>query len=48
MIRKKIDYVHANPVRKGLVATTREYVWSSFAAHHGLEAGGVQLDKVPR
>src|ERR1043166_519763 len=30
MIWQKINYIHANPVRGGLVRSTREYPWSSF------------------
>ncbi len=30
MIRQKIDYIHANPVRAGLVNRTEDYRWSSF------------------
>ncbi|HEY0366763.1 MAG TPA: transposase [Pyrinomonadaceae bacterium] len=30
MIRQKIDYIHANPVKARLVSTAQEYKWSSF------------------
>jgi REP element-mobilizing transposase RayT len=30
MIWQKINYIHANPVRAGLVASARDYRWSSF------------------
>ena len=30
MILQKINYIHANPVRAGLVSTARDYQWSSF------------------
>jgi putative transposase len=30
MIRHKINYIHANPVRAGLVNRTEDYRWSSF------------------
>ncbi len=34
MIWQKINYIHANPVRARLVATTKNYRWSSFRAFH--------------
>ncbi len=30
MIWQKINYIHANPVRGGLVKSARDYPWSSF------------------
>jgi putative transposase len=35
MIKQKINYVHSNPVRAGLVVTTDEYRWSSFHSFYG-------------
>ena len=37
-IKKKIDYLHANPLRAGLVESARDYPWSSFQLLHGLES----------
>jgi putative transposase len=34
MIWQKINYIHANPVRARLLATTKDYPWSSFRAFH--------------
>lgn len=34
MIWQKINYVHANPVRAGLVKSARDYPWSSFRAFY--------------
>ena len=31
-LREKIEYIHANPVRHGLVAHPREWQWSSWRA----------------
>ena len=31
-LREKIEYIHANPVRRGLVAHPREWQWSSWRA----------------
>lgn len=47
MIRKKIDYMHANPLRKGLVKSARDYPWSSFTTFHGLGRGKISLDPIP-
>ena len=47
MIRKKIDYMHANPLRKGLVKSARDYPWSSFKTFHGLGRGMIPLDPTP-
>ena len=46
MIAQKIAYEHANPVRAGLVKTSRDYYWSSFRSFHGLgdEPLGVDRD----
>ena len=33
-VREKIDYIHQNPVRKGLVACAEDYAWSSFGAYY--------------
>ncbi|HKZ51809.1 MAG TPA: transposase [Candidatus Acidoferrales bacterium] len=48
MIRKKIDYMHANPVRKGLVKSAKDYPWSSFCAYHGLDNVGLPVDRIPQ
>jgi REP element-mobilizing transposase RayT len=34
MIWQKINYIHANPVRAGLVASAKDYRWSSFRAFY--------------
>jgi REP-associated tyrosine transposase len=34
MIWQKINYIHANPVRAGLVKSAKDYRWSSFRAFH--------------
>lgn len=35
MIWQKINYIHANPVRAGLVSSGKDYRWSSFGAFYG-------------
>ncbi|HXT64956.1 MAG TPA: transposase [Pyrinomonadaceae bacterium] len=34
MVWQKINYIHANPVRAGLVKSARDYQWSSFHAYY--------------
>ena len=34
MIRQKIDYVHANPVKARLVSSAKDYPWTSFRAFY--------------
>lgn len=34
MIWQKINYIHANPVRAGLVNSAKDYHWSSFGAFY--------------
>lgn len=35
-LRKHAEYIHANPVRRGLAECPEDWRWSSFAAWHGL------------
>jgi putative transposase len=34
MIWQKINYIHANPVKKRIVATAKDYSWTSFRAFY--------------
>ena len=34
MIKQKLNYIHANPVRAGLVPRAEEYRWTSFRAFY--------------
>ena len=34
MIRQKINYIHANPVKARLVASAKDYPWTSFRAYY--------------
>jgi putative transposase len=36
MIRQKINYIHANPVKAGLVKSTKDYYWSGFRSFYSL------------
>ena len=53
-MREKLDYMHANPVKRGLVSSPEEWPWSSFrfyylndasvlAAQQGLESKNRRL-----
>jgi REP element-mobilizing transposase RayT len=34
MVWQKINYIHANPVRAGLVKSAKDYEWSSFHSYY--------------
>ena len=34
MIWQKINYIHANPVKAGLVSSAKDYYWSGFRSFH--------------
>jgi Transposase and inactivated derivatives len=38
VIQQKVDYIHLNPVRNGIVERPEEYLYSSAKAYSGLEA----------
>jgi putative transposase len=40
-----IDYLHENPVRRGLVATGVEWSWSSARWYAGLDDGPLRIDQ---
>jgi REP element-mobilizing transposase RayT len=44
MIWQKINYVHANPVKAGLVKTARDYYWSSFSSFHRISTEPLTVD----
>ena len=44
MISQKINYVHANPVKAGLVRSAKDYYWSSFRSFHGLGDDPLRVD----
>ena len=43
-IKQKIDYIHINPVRAGIVETPEDYVYSSAKNYIRLEAGLLPLE----
>jgi putative transposase len=45
-IREKIEYMHANPVKRGHVGTPGEWAWSSFVSYERGEGGLVSIDFV--
>ncbi len=38
MIDQKLEYIHMNPVKEGLVAEAHHYAYSSAGAYAGLAA----------
>jgi REP-associated tyrosine transposase len=44
-VHEKIAYIHANPVRRGLVAHPRDWPWSSWTAWHEGEDGLLPVDR---
>ncbi len=43
-VQASVDYLHMNPVRKGLSETTVLYPWSSAAAYEGLPGSYLEPD----
>ena len=46
-LRAMIDYIHLNPVRRGLVTRARDWRWSSAAWFEGLESNDLIPDPIP-
>jgi Transposase and inactivated derivatives len=45
-IEQIIDYIHANPVRRGLCERPTDWYWSSAKAYAGLEPIAIRVDPV--
>ncbi|OAI56512.1 hypothetical protein AYO47_08960 [Planctomyces sp. SCGC AG-212-M04] len=45
-LREVIDYIHANPVRRGITERPTDWKWSSARAHAGLEIGPIPVDPI--
>jgi hypothetical protein len=45
MIWQKINYIHANPVKAGLVSSTKEHRWSSFRAFYSATREPLPVDQ---
>ena len=49
---EKVEYIHMNPVRAGLVSRPPDWKWSSFNEYAGMSAGeqkqrcGLTIDRV--
>ncbi|OFX16948.1 MAG: hypothetical protein A2Z18_10830 [Armatimonadetes bacterium RBG_16_58_9] len=44
MFQQKAEYIHLNPVRKGLVAEAEKYYYSSASAYAGAQPGPLTID----
>jgi len=45
-LRQKLEYMHENPVKRGLVKNAGEWIWSSFSFYEKGESGLVKIDPV--
>jgi putative transposase len=45
-LRQKLEYMHENPVKRGLVKNSGEWIWSSFWFYEKGELGLVKIDPV--
>jgi REP-associated tyrosine transposase len=45
MIWQKINYIHANPVKAGIVKSAKDYPWSSFRSFYSQGDGPLIVDK---
>ena len=44
-VHQMIEYIHANPVRRGLVATAEEWEWSSARWYAGIRPVRIEMDR---
>jgi len=44
-IWNQIDYIHANPVRRGLCTHAEDWYWSSAGVYAGLREGPISVDR---
>jgi putative transposase len=45
-LRQKLEYMHENPVKRGLVKNAANWMWSSYLFYEKGEAGLVKIDAV--
>ena len=45
-VREKLEYMHANPVKRGLVKNPGAWMWSSFLFYERGETGLVTIDPI--
>jgi putative transposase len=43
---QKLDYIHRNPVARGIVKHPGEWMWSSYSSYYGGSAPLVEIDFV--
>lgn len=44
-IWRSVDYIHMNPVRRGLVARPEDWLWSSYRDWHNLGTSPIPVNK---
>jgi putative transposase len=45
-VTEKLDYIHRNPVRRGLVARQEDWPWSSYRHYATGEIGKVEIESI--
>jgi REP element-mobilizing transposase RayT len=45
-VRTRIDYCHANPVKRGLVTDPGDWVWSSYRWYEGMKDVPLEMDEL--
>jgi hypothetical protein len=45
MIWQKVNYIHANPVKAGLVKSAKDYPWSSFGSFYSKGDEPIPVDR---
>ncbi len=45
-VRTKLEYIHANPIRRGLVEEPEDYPWSSARDYYNEEVGIIKITKI--
>ena len=43
-LREKLDYMHANPIERGLVSHAKDWPWSSWSHYEKGERGLIRID----
>jgi REP-associated tyrosine transposase len=46
-ILEKLNYMHANPVKRGLVHLAQEWPWSSYRYYHSEHPAALAMDHLP-
>ncbi len=42
---EKLEYMHMNPVKRGLVAHPKEWSWNSFSFYSKMKLGLIRIDR---